>query len=175
MDLKELLSGPIPPWLMRFAKQTGRGINRFRMIGDGDRILLGISGGKDSLALALALALRRRWIPITCRLEAVQIEWRQYPLSDENRQALTAFFEALDIPFDIVTADISPDSFRGRFDCYLCSRNRKRILFEELERRGIGILAYGHHLDDIVETTLINTLLSRELLHHDAGSGVFRG
>jgi len=146
----------IPPFLMRFIKQTGRGINHFGMIKGGDRILLGISGGKDSLALAVALTFRKSWIPIDYKIEAVQIEWREYPFSDVHKLDLKEFFEFLEIPFQILQASISPPSFNGRFDCYLCSRNRKRILFQEAEKRNITKIALGHHMDDIIETTLIN-------------------
>ena len=154
-DLQNLKDN-IPPWLKRFIKQTGRGINHFGMIKEGDAILLGISGGKDSLALALALSFRKTWIPIDYAIEAVQIEWREYPFSDSHKNDLAAFFNFLDIPFQILQASMFPPSFKGRFDCYLCSRNRKRILFQEAEKRKIEKIALGHHMDDIVETTLIN-------------------
>jgi len=72
------------PWLTRFLKQTGLGINTFSMIRDKDTVLLGISGGKDSLVLALALALRRKWLPITYNLKAAIIIWKQYPWSEEQ-------------------------------------------------------------------------------------------
>jgi len=154
--VSDLVDGNIPPRVRRFVTMVGRGINEFNMIGDGDSILLGISGGKDSLALALALALRRRWVPISYHLEAVQIEWAEYPIEEPDRQRLSDYFDALQIPFRFIRAHMFPESFHGRFDCYLCSRNRKRILFDELTRLGIHKIALGHHLDDIIETTLIN-------------------
>ena len=144
---------------MRFVKQAGRGINRFSMVGDGERILLGISGGKDSLALALALRLRLKWIPINYRLEAVLIDWKEYPLSCLQKQRLVDLFSTLEIPLDIISVTMFPHSFQGRFDCYLCSRNRKRILFEEARQRSISKIALGHHMDDIIETTLMNICL----------------
>jgi len=147
---------PMPPYVKRFIKQTGRGINRFSMIREGDSVLIGVSGGKDSLALALALSLRRQWLPITYSLSALQIEWRENPLEEEKKKELRNYFRALDIPLEFKTAGMFPESFHGKFDCYLCSRNRKRILFEEAEKRGICKIALGHHMDDIVETTVIN-------------------
>ncbi|MBI9104647.1 MAG: adenine nucleotide alpha hydrolase [Spirochaetales bacterium] len=141
---------------MRFVKQTGKGINRFDMINDGDSIILGISGGKDSLALALALSLRKKWLPINYKLHAVHIDWREYPLPDESAERLKEFFEILDVPYKIVKAAMFPESFKGSFNCYLCSRNRKRILFDLADEWGYKKIALGHHLDDIVDTTLIN-------------------
>jgi len=154
--IAEFFSGTIPPRVMRFARAVGKGINELSMIEEGDRILLGISGGKDSLAMALALALRRKWVPVHYHLEAVMIQWREHQFSDTERDALAKYFSALGVPFSIITASMRPDSFRGKFNCYLCSRNRKRILFDEIARRGFNKVAFGHHLDDIVETTLMN-------------------
>ena len=75
MELKDIEN--MQPWLMRIVKETGRGINRFKMIEDGDKVLLAISGGKDSLALAFTLAVRRRWLPIHYDLHAMRIDWNQ--------------------------------------------------------------------------------------------------
>ncbi|HNZ95441.1 MAG TPA: adenine nucleotide alpha hydrolase, partial [Sphaerochaeta sp.] len=70
LPYQTLLEGDLPPWVMRLVKATGRAINRYSMIRDGDTILLGTSGGKDSLALALALSLRKKWLPIDYTLKA---------------------------------------------------------------------------------------------------------
>ncbi len=155
-QIQELMQGEIPPRIRRFVKTVGRGINEFQMIGEGDSVLLGISGGKDSLAMALALSLRRRWLPIKYNLHAVQIEWAEYPLTRESKEQLGAYFDTLEIPFQFLEAHMFPESFRGKFSCYLCSRNRKRIFFDHINRLGTNKIALGHHLDDIIETTLMN-------------------
>jgi tRNA 2-thiocytidine biosynthesis protein TtcA len=149
--------------LRSFAKKVGRGIHRFHMIDPGDRILIGVSGGKDSLALAVALNERRRWVPIAYELAALFIEWKEYPLGEERRRRLAEFFRGLGIPLRIVTTTIQPPSFRGEFSCYLCSRNRKRILFDEAGRTGVRKIALGHHMDDVIETTLMNLLFRGEV------------
>ena len=155
-NIREIFDGSIPPWVMRFVKQTGKGINRFGMIKENDRVLLGISGGKDSLALAFSLALRKRWLPIDYSLYAVHINWEEYPVTDEQIEKLRLFFEILDIPFRTVTEKMFPGSFSENFNCYLCSRNRKRILFDIAEEKNFTKVALGHHLDDLVETSMIN-------------------
>lgn len=152
----ELISGSFPPWVHRFIKQTGRGINAFNMIADGDKVLLGISGGKDSLALALALSLRRKWLPIDYRLQALHINWKEYPVPADRIDALRTFFTSLDIEFTSREATMFHSQYHDDFNCYLCSRNRRRILFDEAAERGIRLIALGHHLDDLVETSLIN-------------------
>ena len=156
LPYEELIRGNIPPWVERFFKHTGRAINRYSMIRSGDRVLLGISGGKDSLAMALALALRLKWLPISYRLEALHINWWEHPVSQEQIAAIEHFFSDLSIPFSSITTAMRPDSFNGEFNCYLCSRNRRRIRFEAAEERGFDLIALGHHLDDLVETSMIN-------------------
>ncbi len=156
LPYSKLIEGDIPPWVHRFIKKTGKGINDFSMIADGDTVLLGISGGKDSLALALALSLRRKWLPIDYTLEALHINWREYPVSEQKVAELQQFFDALNISFTSVDSHMFHESYHKDFNCYHCSRNRRRILFEEASRRGSRIVALGHHLDDLVETSLIN-------------------
>jgi tRNA 2-thiocytidine biosynthesis protein TtcA len=155
-SLERVMDGSIPPWIMRFVKQTGRTINRFSMIGGDETILLGISGGKDSLALALALSMRLKWLPISYQIHALHIDWKEYPVPTEEKERLKHFFSILNIPFKSLSTTMFPDSFKGDFNCYLCSRNRRRILFETARDMGVKKIALGHHLDDLVETTIIN-------------------
>ncbi len=146
----------------RFAHHVGRGINRFSMIGPGDRILIGVSGGKDSLALSLALAARKRWVPVDYELAAVQIEWTEYPQTAEERGAVDRFYADLGVPFRRITTTIHPPWWKRGFSCYTCARNRKRLLFDEAARLGCRKIALGHHLDDIAETTLMNLFFRGE-------------
>jgi len=147
----------------RFSRHAGRGINRFGMIGAGDRVLIGVSGGKDSLALSLALQERRKWVPIDYELFAAQVEWREYPMTDEEKSTIDRFFDDLGIPFRRILAQIAPPTFGRKFSCYTCARNRKRILFDEATRIGAQKIALGHHMDDIARTTLMNMFFHGEL------------
>jgi tRNA 2-thiocytidine biosynthesis protein TtcA len=148
--------------LEHFCRHVGRGINRFDMIGPGDRVLIAVSGGKDSLAMSLALAERRRWVPVESELLAVQVEWREYPMTDEEKSAIDGFYGDIGIPLRRVAAQMDPPSFRQKFSCYTCSRNRKRILFDEAARAGARKIAMGHHMDDVARTTLMNLLFHGE-------------
>lgn len=156
VELQQVLRGNLPPWLRRLAKQTGRSINRFGMIGAGDSVLIGSSGGKDSLVLALLLVVRKTWLPIDYTLRALHIDWAEYPITDKERSDIIAYFDLLGIPLKIVRTPMKNESFQGQFNCYLCARNRRRILFQEADSLDISKIALGHHLDDIVETMLIN-------------------
>jgi tRNA 2-thiocytidine biosynthesis protein TtcA len=146
----------------RFSRHVGRGICRFAMIEEGDRILIGVSGGKDSLAMSLALAQRRRWVPVSYELFAVQVEWREFPLAEEEKAAIDGFYLDLGIPFRRICAQIAPSSFHRAFSCYTCARNRKRLLFDEAARVGANKVALGHHMDDMARTTLMNLLFHGE-------------
>ena len=148
--------------LERFAHHVGRGINRFSMIGPGDRVLIGVSGGKDSLALSLALVERRRWVPVDYELAAVQVEWLEYPMTDGERRTIDRFYEELGIPLNRITASIHPSWWKRGFSCYTCALNRKRLIFDEAARLGFRTIALGHHLDDIAETTMINLFFRGE-------------
>ncbi|MFA6845775.1 MAG: tRNA 2-thiocytidine biosynthesis TtcA family protein [Sphaerochaetaceae bacterium] len=156
LDYHSLIDGDIPPWVMRFIKTTGKAVNEYQMIGEGDSVLLSVSGGKDSLAMALALSLRRKWLPINYSIQALMIDWKEHPIPIEYRTLLALYFQALDIEFILVDEMQYSPSFNGVFNCYLCSRNRRRILFEYCREHEMRIVAMGHHLDDLVETTLIN-------------------
>jgi tRNA 2-thiocytidine biosynthesis protein TtcA len=149
--------------LERFSHHVGRGIARFDMIGPGDKVLIGVSGGKDSLAMSCALVERRKWVLVEYELCAVQVEWREYPMTEAEKEAIDDFYRQLGIPFRRIEAGIAPPTFRSKFSCYTCSRNRKRILFEEAARVGAGKIALGHHMDDIARTTLMNLLFHGEV------------
>ncbi len=153
---QDLISGKMPPWVLRLVKQAGRTINTYSMIAEGDKVLLSVSGGKDSLALALALSLRKTWLPIDYSIEAVLINWQEYPIPESKLEKLKNFFSALSVPLTIKEEPMFSKGFRGKFNCYLCSRNRRRIIFQEAYDRGISLVAMGHHLDDLVETSMIN-------------------
>ena len=159
---KNLIKGDIPPWVMRFIKQTGKGINNFDMIRNNETVLLGVSGGKDSLALALALSLRRKWLPINYKLKALMIDWTEHPIDRNFVPKLEEYFKDLDIEFEIKKESQFPTSFKDDFNCYLCSRNRRRILFETAQKEGYRLIALGHHLDDLVETTVMNLFFRAE-------------
>ncbi len=160
----ELIEGKIPPRVRRFIKLTGKGINAHKMIAEGDRVLLSVSGGKDSLALAAALSLRLKWLPVSYHLEALMIDWKEHPIGEEGEKNLRKFFKDFNIPFTIFHEQQYPESFKGEFNCYLCSRNRRRILFEYADQHDFSLIATGHHLDDMVETTLMN-LAKRGTFH----------
>ncbi len=163
MKYDELIKGDIPPFVFRLLKKCGKAINSFDMIRDGENVLIGVSGGKDSIFLSLCLSLRLKWLPISYNLKAVMIEWEENPMTSEQKDMLRRYYESLRIPFEIIRERQRSEGFKGDFNCYLCSRNRRRVLFDLAAKDGTQLIALGHHLDDIVETSLMNLAFRSKL------------
>jgi len=145
-----------PAWLERFLSAVGRCEHRHAMIRPGDRVLVGMSGGKDSLATALALALRRGKGGVSYEVAALMVDWEEFPAAAEDVERVREWLAGLSVPFEVRRASIAGLSPSLGFSCYACSRARKRILFEEAASRGFGTVALGHNLDDFAATALMN-------------------
>ena len=157
LSYRNVIDGNMQPWVMRFIKDVGKGINDFDMIRDGEDILLAVSGGKDSLALAMALSVRRKWLPINYTLHGIMINWIEHPIEEPAKERLRQYFKDLDIDFEIIDEPQFPSVKDPEgYNCYICARNRRRILFEIANKRGFKQIAMGHHLDDLVETSIMN-------------------
>ena len=85
-----LIAGDMPPWVMRFVKGVGKAINNYRMIQGGDKVLIAASGGKDSLAMALGLSVRKKWLPVDYTLKAIMIDWIEHPIPSSKKDELYA-------------------------------------------------------------------------------------
>ena len=143
---------PISQKIMRF---IGEAIRDYSMIGPGDRIMIGLSGGKDSLILSLALAVLRRRSPVKFGLSACLID--QTGGSMETAK-VKEFMEELEIPLLLInhpTFSIMEER-EERSPCSLCSNMRRGILAGRAREAGANVLALGHHKDDAVETVLRN-------------------
>ena len=138
-------------------------VDDYNMISAGDRIAVGVSGGKDSLALLCALANLRRFYPKPFELIAVTVHLGQ---PDMDFAPVEALCRELDVPYTLVRTGIQQVVFQDREEknpCSLCARMRKGVLNETLLREGATKVALGHHLDDAVETFFLSLLYEGRL------------
>ncbi len=142
-------------------RKAARAIRDYDLIRTGDRILVAVSGGKDSLVLLHLLARRRAWRRDGYSLLAAYVEGGQCAPGCAFGAELTATCGELEVPLRIVSKPMVPadHELRGQVSpCFVCSWRRRRILFEAAEKEGCSTIALGHHLDDIAETLLLNLL-----------------
>ncbi len=139
------------------AKLAEVALRRYGMIEEGDRILIGASGGKDSTALAYDLASKCRWWPARFEILALRIETDVGEPQDLS--ALESLFGEWGVPYDKVFVPVRERIKAGeKMNCYWCSTQRRTELIRYALERGFTKIALGHHLDDIVETLLMNML-----------------
>lgn len=138
-------------------------IRDFDLIRDGDRILVGVSGGKDSLSLLHVLLHLRERAPVRFEVGAANID-PQMPGYDPS--PLAAYMHSLGVPYHQATyslARAAKGSFEGRTLCAFCSRMRRGKLYGLAREHGYGTLALAHHLDDVAETFLMNAFFGGKL------------
>ena len=135
-----------------------RAVDDYHMIEEGDRIAVGISGGKDSLTLLYGLHGLMRVYPNTFNIHAVTVD---LGFDNLNLDKIKELCENLEIPYTIVKTDIANIIFNERKEtnpCSLCAKMRKGALNEAIKSAGCNKVAYAHHKDDVVETMLISLI-----------------
>jgi tRNA 2-thiocytidine biosynthesis protein TtcA len=150
-------------WEKEIRGLMGKAIHRFGLIEDGDRILVGVSGGKDSLTLLHLLNERRKRVPIRYELIPVHID---LGFNSGRTEILKDFFESRGLSYQIEFTDIGKraNSSENRENpCFLCSWERRKRLFYLAQHFKCNKIALGHHQDDIIETFLLNIFYSAEI------------
>ena len=135
-------------------------VQDYNMIEDGDRIAVGLSGGKDSVALLASLAKLSSFYPKKFDLVAITLDMR-FGKEDTDYSALEKLCEDLDVPYVIKRTQLAEIIFDLRKEsnpCSLCARMRRGILHDTAKENGCDKLALGHHLDDVAETFMMNLL-----------------
>lgn len=141
-------------------QRTANGsMKRWQMTEEGDRILTGISGGKDSLALVEILAERQKIFVPHIEVIACHISISNVPYQSDIAY-LKDFCESRRVRFIHETTSFEEDTKQNRSKCWLCSWSRRKMLFKIAEREQCNKLALGHHMDDIVETLLMNGIFT---------------
>ncbi len=162
-------------WEKEIRSLVGKAIHGYGLIQDGDRILVGVSGGKDSLSLLYLLHERSKRVPVHYELMPVYIDLGFDP---GRTEILKNFFESRGLPYHIEFTDIGrrangPENREN--PCFLCSWERRKCLFHLAHRFRYNKIALGHHKDDIIETLLLNIFYSAEISTMVPLQSLFKG
>ena len=141
----------------KLERGVGEAIGDYNMIGDGDTVMVCVSGGKDSYTLLSCLLALRERAPVDFRIVAMNLDQKQPGFPDH---VLPAYFESIGVEYRIVTEDtysIVKDKIpEGKTTCSLCSRLRRGIIYRTATEIGATRIALGHHRDDMLETLFLN-------------------
>jgi len=171
-------AGTEPSWLSRLLlRKIGQLIADFpAMIEDGDRVMVCVSGGKDSYELLDLMILLQRRAPVRFDLLAINVDqgWPGY-----RTDLIAAHLQARGVPHRMVSEDfasvVEANIPAGKTPCSLCSRLRRGLLYNLAVEQGCSKIALGHHMDDLIETLVLNLFYSGKLasmpavLHSDDG------
>ena len=141
--------------MTRINRRLMKGIADYGLVDDGDRILIGLSGGKDSMALTELLARRARIHRPRFEVEAVHVAMRNIAY-ESDAAYLRDFCVELGVPFTLRETEFDPSTDTRKSPCFLCSWNRRKALFTAARDLGCNKIALGHHMDDILVTLLLN-------------------
>ena len=144
--------------LQRLLSLTRQAVDDYALIDSGDKIAVGISGGKDSLTLLYALHGLKRFYPNEFELSAITVDlgFENFDLSP-----VRSLCSELSVPFTVVPTDIGKILFETRKEsnpCALCAKMRKGALNETAKQLGCNKIAYAHHRDDLIETMLLSLI-----------------
>ena len=146
-----------------FTGTVRRAVDDYDMILDGDKVAVGVSGGKDSMLLLLALSHLRRFYPRRFELEAVTVE---LGFEGMDFTPVKELCEELEVPYTCLRTDIKEVVFDVRREdnpCSLCAKMRRGAINDLIRQRGVSKLALGHHFDDAVETFMMSLLFEGRL------------
>jgi tRNA 2-thiocytidine biosynthesis protein TtcA len=154
-----------------YLRKVNRAVAQYGLIKSGDRIAVGVSGGKDSLALLRLLRDRREYYPPPYEIVALHVLYAGWDVGAPPREVLEAHFLQESVPYEFVPVDFGGEEVA----CFRCSWQRRKALFTTAMRLGCNKLALAHHLEDIVETILLNLLQHGRLERPEPFSPLFGG
>lgn len=144
-------------------KLVGKAMAQYQMLREGDRVLLGLSGGKDSMALLVILKHIQRHAPIHFEIAACTID-PEIPGFDPS--PLKAWCASLEVPYFYESEDIvklAEERMKGNSFCSFCSRQKRGILYSTCRREGYNVLALAQHLDDLAESFIMSAFNAGQL------------
>ena len=156
-------------------KRLETAIVDYDMVGEGDHVVVGLSGGKDSTLLLRLMA--RDKIRLSCNFKLSAVYVRQGFGNDEDKLAfLTKLCQELDVPFHTIETPVEKTiEERKESPCYICSRMRRIAIFEVARSVGANKVAFGHHRDDFIETFMMNIYFNHEIATMKPNNPFFGG
>lgn len=149
--------------LQQVLSRVRKAVDDYGMIKEGDRIAIGISGGKDSLTLLYALAHLRIFYPNHFEIHAITVD---LGFGNFHLNKIEDLCEKLNVPYTIVSTEIAEIVFEKRKEtnpCSLCAKMRKGALNEKIKELGCNKVAYGHHKADMVETLMMSMIFESRI------------
>lgn len=153
--------------------KMGRAINDHKLIRANDRILVAVSGGKDSYVLLTLLKKIQSWAPVKFDIVAAHITTDFRCSICTEKKDLSVLFQRLEIEY--VFGHVNVLDEKGETTCFWCSWNKRKVLFEMAEKNRCNKIALGHHKDDIVETLLLNLFFKGEISSINPIQRLFNG
>mgnify|MGYP000920513037 CR=1 FL=1 len=141
------------------SKKVGKAIWDYQMLKEGDKVLMAVSGGKDSLCLLRIMKERIRFVPIKYDITACYVDMG-FEWVDKNR--LLSHFESEELPY-IIAKPPAGWNISEKYNCFWCSWNRRKSLFNLAHEEGFTKIVFAHHMDDIIETMLLNLFFNGEI------------
>ena len=141
--------------MRRINQRFMKGVMNYKLIEEGDCILVGLTGGKDSLALLELLARRSHIYKPKFSVVAAHVVMKNIAY-ESDQTYLREYAESLGVPYVCYETEFAPSTDTRKSPCFLCSWNRRKALFTVAKEQGCNKIALGHHMDDILETLLMN-------------------
>lgn len=141
--------------LLRIRQRFNKACADYHLIDDGDRILVGVSGGKDSLALLELLGERSKVLKPRFEVCAAHVVMTNIPYRSDI-DYLRSVADGVGVELHVVETSFDPSTDRRKTPCFLCSWMRRKALFEKAKELGCNKIALGHHMDDVLTTLLMN-------------------
>jgi len=141
----------------KICRKVGKTIHDYNLIENNDRILVGLSGGKDSMILLEALADRKKHIPVKFDLFAIHVTALNVGYKADTRY-LADFCKEIDVPLFLEEVEVDFNQKPEKQACFICSWARRKKIFNKAKEINCNKIALGHHFDDAVKTMLMNMI-----------------